>query len=65
MCLVFKILELCKTNYVIAESRKIGLESTYSFATLEKVSGIITDSKLSDELTLAAEKLGVKIITAD
>ena len=57
-----KVLELCKTNYIIAESRKFGVESNYRFATLEKISGIITDSKLSDELTRAAEKLNVKII---
>ena len=60
-----KVLELCKTNYIIAESRKIGAESSYRFATLEKVNGIITDSKLSDELTLAAQKSGVQIISAD
>ena len=60
-----KMLELSKTKYIIAESRKIGLESSYSFATLEKVDGIITDSKLPDDLTKAAEKLGVKIISAD
>ena len=60
-----KVLDLCKTNYIIAESRKIGVESTYSFATLDKVNGIITDSKLSDDLTHAAQKLGVKIISAD
>lgn len=59
-----KMLELSKTKYIIAESAKIGVESSYSFATLEKIDGIITDTKLSDELTAAAEKFGVKIISA-
>ena len=60
-----RMIDLSKSSYVIAESRKIGIESTYSFATLDKVDGIITEAKLSDALTTAADKLGVKIITAD
>ncbi len=60
-----RMIDLSKSSYVIAESRKIGVESTYSFATLDKVDGIITEAKLSDELTTAADKLGVQIITAD
>ena len=59
------MIDLSKSSYIIAESRKIGIESTYSFATLDKVDGIITEAKLSDELTEAADRLGVKIITAD
>ena len=60
-----RMIDLSKTSYVIAESRKIGVESTYCFATLDKVTGIITEAKLSDALTAAADKLGVKIISAD
>lgn len=60
-----RMIDLSKSSYVIAESRKIGIESTYSFATLDKVDGIITEAKLSDALTVAADKLGVQIITAD
>ncbi len=60
-----RIIELSKTSYVMAESRKIGYEGNYRFATVDKVSGIITESKLSDELVTAADKLGVNIITAD
>ena len=60
-----RMIELSKSSYIMAESRKIGFEGTYSFATLEKVSGIITDAKLSESLTTAAEKLGTKIISAE
>lgn len=60
-----RMIELSKNSYVIAESRKIGVEGTYRFATLDKVSGIITEAKLSDNLAATAEKLGVKIISAD
>ena len=60
-----RMIELSKASYIIAESRKIGVESTYSFSKLDKVTGIITEAKLSDNLLTAAENLGVKIISAD
>ena len=60
-----RMIEISKTSYVIAESRKIGVESTYSFAKVSDVTGIITEGKLSDDLTAAAEKLGVRIIAAE
>ena len=41
-----RMIELSKSSYVIAESRKIGVEGSYNFATLDKISGIITDAKL-------------------
>ena len=59
-----RLIELSKTAYVMAESRKIGFEGIYSFSTLEKVSGIITDAKLPEALTTAAENFGTKIISA-
>lgn len=59
------MLELSKTSYIIAETRKIGVESTYRFAKLEKADGIITESELNETLTAAAEKLNVKIISAE
>lgn len=60
-----RMIEFSKTAYVIAESRKIGVEGSYRFSTLDKVDGIITEAKLSDKLTATAEQFGVKIITAD
>ncbi len=59
-----RMIELSKSSYIIAESRKIGTESLYRFATLDKVDGIITETELSDDLKSAAEKLGIKIISA-
>ena len=60
-----RMIEISKTSYVIAETRKIGVESTYCFAKLEKADGIITEASLSESLTAAAEKLNVKIIPAE
>ena len=60
-----RMIELSKASYVIAESRKIGVESTYSFAKFSDVSGLITETELPENLTSAAEKLGVKIIAAE
>lgn len=60
-----RMIELSKKNFIIAESRKIGVESIFSFATLEKIDGIITETKLPESLTTAAEKFGTKIIVAE
>lgn len=60
-----RMIEVSKTTYVIAESRKIGVEGAYSFAKLGDVNGLIIETQLPDDLTAAAEKLGVQIITAE
>ncbi len=60
-----RMIEVSKTTYVIAESRKIGVEGAYSFAKLGDVNGLIIETQLPDDLTAAAEKLGVRIITAE
>lgn len=60
-----RMIEVSKKNFIIAESRKIGIESSYSFATLDKIDGIITETKLPESLTQAAEKFGTKIIVAE
>lgn len=57
-----KILELGKKNYIFAESVKIGTEGNYSFATFEKVDGLITETNLPEKFFTAAEKLNLKII---
>ena len=59
-----RMIEISKTSYVIAESRKIGVEGTYSFAKLSDVNGLIIETELPETLTTAAEKLGVTIISA-
>ena len=60
-----RIIDLSKTSYIIAEGRKIGLEGSYRFSALDKVSGLITEAQLSDALTEVADKLGVRIISAE
>jgi len=60
-----RMIELSKASYVIAESRKIGVESTYSFAKCSDVNGLITETELPKTLTTAAEKLGVRIIVSE
>lgn len=60
-----RMIEVSKTAYVIAESRKIGVESNYSFAKLSDVNGLIIETQLPENLATAAEKLGVQIITAE
>ena len=59
-----RMIEVSKAAYIIAESRKIGVEGSYHFAAFEKADGLITEADLSENLTVAAEKLGVKIISA-
>lgn len=59
-----RMIDISKSSYIIAESRKIGTESVFNFSALEKVTGIITEAELPKNLSAAAEKLGVKIITA-
>ncbi len=60
-----RMIEISKKSYIIAESRKIGVEGTYSFAALDKADGIITEVALSETLATAAENLGVKVIVAE
>ena len=57
-----KILEIGKKNYIVAESVKIGTEGHYSFATFEKVDGLITETNLPGNFLKAAKNLNVKII---
>ena len=59
-----KILEISKKNFVVAESRKLSVEADFSFATFEKVSGLITESEPTTEILTAAEKINLEIIAA-
>lgn len=59
-----KILEISKKNFVMAESRKIGTEADFSFATFENVSALITETEPKQEILQAAEKINLKIIKA-
>ena len=57
-----KILNISKNSYIIAESRKFGVEGNYTFATLKNVRGIITELKPSDEILNLAQNSNLEII---
>ena len=57
-----KILTLSKKNFIVAESRKLGIEGKFSFAGLENVSGLITETRPDKEIFQTAENLNVEII---
>ena len=59
-----RMIEISKSTYVIAEARKLGVEGTYRYAKFEQVDALITETALSQPLKDAADKLGVKIISA-
>jgi len=60
-----KILSISKNSYIIAESRKFGVEGNYTFSTLENVRGIITELKPSDENLKLAQNFNLEIIAAN
>ena len=57
-----KVLEIGKKNFIMAESRKIGVEANFSFATFENVFGLITETKPAPGILSAAEKINLEII---
>ena len=57
-----KILTLSKKNFVVAESRKLGIEGKFSFAGFENIFGVITETEPSKEIFQAAKNLNVEII---
>ena len=56
-----RMIELSQKVYIIAESGKLGTTANFSFATLQKVRGLITDNASKNILT-AAKKMQVEII---
>ncbi|MBO4401092.1 MAG: DeoR/GlpR transcriptional regulator [Selenomonadaceae bacterium] len=60
-----KILEISKSSYVMAESRKFGVEGNYKFATLENVHGLITETEPAAEISKAVRKMNLEIILPD
>lgn len=57
-----KILSISKNSYIIAESRKFGVEAKYTFSTLENVRGIITENKPAEGILKVAQDLNLEII---
>lgn len=60
-----KILSISKNSYVMAESRKFGVEANFKFSTLENIRGIITEVKPADNVLKSARKLNLEIILPD
>lgn len=57
-----KILSISKNSYIIAESRKFGVEGNYTFATLENVRGLITETLPAEGILKVAQDLNLEII---
>ena len=57
-----KILTLGKKNYIMAESRKIGIEAKYVFSDFTKIHGLITEVEPPKDILKAAKDLNVEII---
>lgn len=60
-----RIIELSKNIYIVAESRKFGTEANFNFATLQKISGLITENAPPKKSLEAARKMNLKIILPD
>lgn len=60
-----KILSISKNSYVMAESRKFGVEANFTFATLENVRGLITEAEPAAGILKAARELNLEIILPD
>ena len=56
------IIRMSKRAYVVAESRKLSSDGNYNYATLDTLSGLITDAKPAEDICRAAESYGVEII---
>ncbi len=60
-----RMIELSQNVYIVAESRKLGTEGNFNFATFQKVNGLITEIAPPKKNLDAARELKVKIIVPD
>jgi DeoR family glycerol-3-phosphate regulon repressor len=56
------IIRASKRAYVVAEARKLSADGNYNYASLDTLSGLITDSLPADDIRQAAADYGVEII---
>ena len=56
------IIRMSKRAYVVAEARKLSSDGNYNYATLDTLSGLITDSLPAENIRQAAADYGVEII---
>ena len=55
-------IRVSKRAYVVAEAKKLSADGNYNYATLDTLSGLITDSLPADDVRQAAADYGVEII---
>lgn len=58
------IIETARTSYVVANHQKFGQSALFTFASLNEVEGIITDTGIADQLVKDYMESGVNIIGA-
>ena len=57
-----KVISVSKKAYIVAQMRKFSTDGNYNFATLDSLSGVITDSKPKKDICKAADNSGIEII---
>ena len=60
-----RMIELSKNVYIIAESRKFGVNADFNFTTLQKIRGLITETSPPKKFLDAAKKMQTEILLAD
>ena len=56
------IIRSSKHAYVVAEARKLSTDGNYNYATLDTLSGIITDTLPAEDICKAAADYGIQIV---
>ncbi len=57
-----RIIRVSKRAYVVAEAKKLSTDGNYNYATLDTLSGLITDALPDEKIRKAAADYGVDII---
>lgn len=57
-----QIIRVSKKAYVVAEAKKLSTDGNYNYATLDTLSGLITDSMPSEKVCEALSRYGVQLI---
>ncbi len=57
-----KVISVSKKAYIVAQMKKFSTDGNYNFATLDSLSGVITDAKPKKDIFKAAQNSGIEII---
>ena len=60
-----RMIELSQNVYIVAESRKLGTEANFNFATLNKIRGLITETAPPKKILQFAREMHIEIILPD